>query len=535
MGGTHPKLKCLYLPAQSGKTRKIEELIDEYKTINECLGDGDINILISANNKLLVRQTEVRMKNNLGTESEEGANDAVIKGRVFSWISGDTNCNISPRELKLSILEEEIEMIVVCSHSKRLKYLVDMINLLITSKLFNNRKINIWIDEADKSIKLWQKYETIIEIPAIYQVTLVSATFTSIFAKYGCLQVMGFLKTHPECYRRLKDSVKIEENFVTPHAIDYVKHVILKYSNTLVRPGVCAFIPGDMRKASHDAIADFLYDLGFVVMVLNGDRREILVPGTEKIDLDCYLTPGAPEEFNVQLAKLYTENNWARFPFAITGFYCVQRGVTFQCLPKYGVHDGFIFNYGVIPPITSKPDAYQTMARLFGNIGESPHYKPIEIYTTFAMFSKVEKQEEVAVNLPRIVEEQGLVSVNKKDIKDAQNFVSDSILDSIWTPFYSEFTNLEDANKFMHANGGRGKALKSIEKTMQDGFYKSSTSKEAIVLDYHLVKQEIAGWKKTSNLDSRNVKDVSARMYICYKDTKDPTSEVYICRGVKRK
>ena len=99
MGSAKSKLKCLYLPAQSGKTRKVEELIKAYRAIHECFGDGDVNIFISANNKLLVKQTEVRMTNDLATESEEGANDAVITAGVFSWTCGDKECNISPTDL----------------------------------------------------------------------------------------------------------------------------------------------------------------------------------------------------------------------------------------------------------------------------------------------------------------------------------------------------------------------------------------------------------------------------------------------------
>jgi hypothetical protein len=115
MGVNASKLKCLYLPAQSGKTRKVEELIKHYKDIHECFGDGDVNIFISANNILLVKQTESRVRKDLATESEEGANDAVIKAGVFSWTSGEKECNISPPDLAFRMLGE-VEMVVLCAH-----------------------------------------------------------------------------------------------------------------------------------------------------------------------------------------------------------------------------------------------------------------------------------------------------------------------------------------------------------------------------------------------------------------------------------
>ena len=96
MGAEQSKCKCLYLPAQSGKTRKMEELIKEHK-LGELFEPVDINIIISANSKLLVEQTKTRMTNDLATDSEEGANDACIQGNVFSWTSGTEKSNITPQ------------------------------------------------------------------------------------------------------------------------------------------------------------------------------------------------------------------------------------------------------------------------------------------------------------------------------------------------------------------------------------------------------------------------------------------------------
>jgi hypothetical protein len=425
MGANATKLKCLYLPAQSGKTRKVEKLIEYYKEIHECFGDGDINIIISANNRLLVEQTKTRMVTDLATPSEEGADDATIKAGVFSWTSGTKASNISPEGLAFRLLGE-IEMVVMCVHSMRMKYLDQTLERLAACPLFT-KKINIWIDEADKSINIWQNYERVMSLPAVNQVTLVSATFDSVFKKYKNLQVMGFYKTHPDCYRCLKDSVDITDDYASENAYDYVHHVMLKNRTELARPGMRAFIPGEITKESHNLIADFLHkELNFVVIIINGHRKEILIPGGGVIDLHRYLTMGSsgemPEEFNSQLAKLYKDNEWKRFPMAITGFLCVQRGVTFQCGPKEGVHDGFVFDYGVIPPIVNKADAYQAMARLFGNVGDFSTYKPVRIYTTSRMIEIVRKQEAVAVNLARMVKEQSIEVVGKDYIKMVSNY-----------------------------------------------------------------------------------------------------------------
>jgi hypothetical protein len=398
----------------------MEELIKEHK-LGELFDPVDINIIISANSKLLVEQTKTRMKRDLATESESGANDACIKGNVFSWTSGTNESNITPVDLAFRLLGE-IEMVVICAHATRLRYLLQTLERLAACPIFT-KKINIWIDEADDSINLWSKYEQILSMRIINQVTLVSATFAAVVSKYKSLSVLPYLQTHPECYRGLRSATRCENNFVGS-APEYVKRVIETNAEKLVKPGMRAFIPGSIAKATHDAIADFLHkEHGFVVIIINGDRKEILIPDHEPIDLRCYLTVEngqVPTEFNTQLAKLYKENNWARLPLAITGFYCVERGVTFQCGPEEGVHDGFMFDYGIIPPIACAAEAYQTMARLFGNVGDIAGYKAVEVYTNAVTFSRVEKQEEIAINIARMVYQQHLEVVTKKELKAAE-------------------------------------------------------------------------------------------------------------------
>lgn len=531
MGAEQSKCKCLYLPAQSGKTRKMEELIKEHK-LGELFEPVDINIIISANSKLLVEQTKTRMTNDLATDSEEGANDACIQGNVFSWTSGTKESNITSVDLAFRLLGE-IEMVVICAHATRLRYLLQTLERLAACPMFT-KKINIWIDEADNSINLWSKYEHIFAMRCINQVTLVSATFDAVISKYKSLNVLPYLQTHPECYRGLRSAIRREINFVGS-APEYVKRVIETNITHLAKPGMRAFIPGSVAKVTHNAIADFLHkEHGFVVIIINGERKEILVPEHEPIDLRCYLTVESgqvPTEFNTQLAKLYKENNWARFPLAITGFYCVERGVTFQCGPEEGVHDGFMFDYGIIPPIACAAEAYQTMARLFGNVGHIPTYKPVEIYTNAVTFSRVGKQEEIAINIARMVAEQGLDTVDKKDLKAAQNFE----LEAGFELHTAEFTTLAEAAKFMRDLGAQGKTEKSLNKN-EEGFILSSTTKQLGVMNYDAVKKEMSGWSKKSNFDVKTTssKNPSGRLYICYKDTSDNSTAVFIPRVLVR-
>jgi hypothetical protein len=132
--------------------------------------------------------------------------------------------------------------------------------------------------------------------------------------------------------------------------------------------------------------------------------------------------------------------------------------------------------YAIIHPISDKAEAYQAMARVFGNIGQN--------------------------------------------IADAEYE---------WTTFGGEFTDREEANELLHKNGcNRNLAPTtpaSIEKYMVNGFEKSTTKTTSLsILSYDKVVSELS--KTTTK---------TGRMFICYKDLSDPSSVVYIVRGVIKK
>jgi hypothetical protein len=532
------KVKCLILPAQSGKTRKVEELIAAFKE-----DELTLDVVISANNKLLNAQTVKRMATDLCTADsdpeEDATANAVIKGNVFSWTSGNKKTNISARELKDYIIEDIVEMVVICANGIRMRYLADgstsLIGLLAASRHFN-RKINVWIDEADATIRLWSKYEALLDLPCINQVTLFSATFDTVFSVYKRLTVIPYNVTHPACYRRLADCVRHEEDIAAAGPVDYVARVLAKHSVKLVRPGMRAFIPGNYTKRSHEDIADLLRANGFAVMIMNGARKELIMPTGETIDLRPYLTisdpDDIPEEFNQTLAAIYKDSGLAAYPFAITGFICVERGVTFQTGPLPGRHDGFLFDYAIIPPIDDKAEAYQAMARVFGNVGDIPGWRPCEIYTNSATFSRVQKQEDVAVHLARIVHEEGLVEVGQEHVRQAAN----SSCDGEWDLFVSEFSTHEEAVEHYRAHTGtRPRALE--RSAAQPDFFMSSTTGTKRILSYDDFKTESRGWVKTSNFDidraNPYARSTYARLYTCYRDMSDPDSVVFVVRMIR--
>ena len=97
MGASQTKVSCLWLPAQSGKTRKMTEQIELYRDMRILVGkrhgvivsswdeqkiadaeddiwqeeedDNFFNIIICSNNSMLVKQTQARMEADLFTPS----------------------------------------------------------------------------------------------------------------------------------------------------------------------------------------------------------------------------------------------------------------------------------------------------------------------------------------------------------------------------------------------------------------------------------------------------------------------------------
>jgi hypothetical protein len=533
MGQSKSKLKCMYLPAQSGKTRKIEEEIKKNKLFSSfCETSNDINFFISANVRLLVCQTASRLNNDLVdtelSDDELDINDKTSNKNVFTWISGN-NCNTPIDKLAMSILHGEIDMVIMCAHSVRIKYLSELIHLLNKKpKLLDNKKINIWIDEADASINKWSKYEEIIEKEIIQTVTLVSATFDSIIKQYNTLPVMGFPETHPKCYRCLKDSIQNVVDYAGS-AVTYVDYV-LNNNEYLCSPGMRAFIPGDFKKETHYEIRNMLYrKYNFCILLINGDEKTLFTRDSD-IDLSDFfsISGDIPEEFNTILANLYVTHGLANNPFAITGMECIKRGVTFQCEAQKG-NSGFLFDYGIIPNISKKDEVYQSMARLFGNVGDFRNYKPVEIFSTTSNFKKVKKCEEIAVNLARIVYESNIDEVDKTVIKEASNVNEDSD----WDLIQDEFNNRDEANNFLVKHGCN---RNNKETTNNLGFLLSSVTKEKQILYYDDVIKELRCFKKTSTFDTKDcVKGAKySRMYICYKNLCDPNSVVFIVRIIKK-
>uniref|UniRef100_A0A6C0K0Q1 Uncharacterized protein n=1 Tax=viral metagenome TaxID=1070528 RepID=A0A6C0K0Q1_9ZZZZ len=539
--GSHPsKLRCLILPAQSGKTRKAEDLIRLFKEHEKRLDEASIDIWVSANNKLLVHQTTSRLKKDLGTAEvdsdaeEEGESNAVIKEDIFSWTSGTKASNIPADTLAWDCVDNVVGMIIVCAHKRRLDYIERLVKRLQKHKF--PKKINIWIDEADYSCRLWMKFKDLAASPLVNEITLVSATFGEVFKHFPSLKVIPYKETSLKIYRRLIHCKLIEEGTGREAADKYVEAVLKKYP-ALSTPGMRAFIPGNINTISHEDISELLIKKGFAVLVLNGEHKEIRFPkGKEPVDLRPYLTvtdPKAPPaEFNKTLAELYVKHELAKFPLAITGFLCVERGITFQSAPAEG-HDGFLFDYAIVCSIKEKAEAYQAMARVFGNIGGFNKDKCCTIYSDSKTFEKVRDQEETAVHIAHMAwerKERGeSTEVTVMDLKNASHYEAEKD----WIVRVEEFETLEDAHEFI---ASFPKVSRSRTPTIVDGFYHSSMKNKLQKFSCEEILTELKGWTKFRGYAETGDSEKLAftRLFVGYRDVEDPSTAVFIVRATEK-
>jgi len=428
------KVEGIQLPGQSGKTRKMEEKIKEFmNATRHDNGEDDFNIMISSNSKLLVGQTSTRLNTDLGPLPEgkeenliaddsdsvsgsEASSDeyTVLKNGSTTWTS---SIKKSPTEIFVEILEEEISMIVCCSNVPRFRKLVEIIERLQKSRFFQ-RKINIWIDEAHKCVKLLRRTEfnKILAFTKIARLMLVSASWDPI-DKYYSVPRITYEFTHPDVYRSLHECEWIivepteamdDDDDDEPGPFDmssgapaYVQQIfaIPALLKRIEQPGKHWLIAGNSRTATHDLIATALIERGWNGLVLNGKEKAVRFHnGDEPINFTEFNKDKLePKDVLEKLFNTYPQLNDA--PFFITGLNCIKEGITFQ-------GHAFMLDGAILPNISSPSDAYQLGCRLNGNLKGLEIYHDYEkplVITTSRMEQKIKKQENIAIYLPRIL------------------------------------------------------------------------------------------------------------------------------------
>lgn len=517
----HPKMWCIWKAAQSGKTRSMQEWIRENEETAE-----HVNILIASNNRLLVSQLTKRMTDDgfgsSGSDSDiseeddrSEANDYVDEDKkVYSWMSGSGKPNVSAETLAVKALRGKVTMVVCCANKSRMVHTKKFLKEL--EELYDEfpekrKRISVWIDEADVSVKLWTKTVDFTSFSYVDRVVLVSATFDSIFKVYNTIRVKGYDEVfNEETYLRYEECEINEEEENKKTSFEYLKSILDK-SPEMSQPGVRLFAPGEIKVSTHDEIAEMLLARNFAVMVLNGQRKEIILPDRSKIRISLSANIESPGELSSKLAELYVQHRLSRFPFAITGQICLGRGITFQS-------PSFMFSHGVVPDLNDDAAMYQCFARLLGNTKKFDGFAPPKVFCTYRTNVVCKHLARIAENIARVVNEKGWVDVSMNMVEEVSGHrppvKQPAVVD---VNSYRVYDNVKTAIKALRLVYPKYSFRHREEK---DGFFHAACGGPANVtsLAYAIKNAHVL----------TGGGDAATRYIPCYRDVSDPNSLKYV-------
>jgi hypothetical protein len=447
MGST---ISLIHLPAQSGKTRKMTELINKWKNLIDLNGDftgtssENINIIFTSNTKLLTKQTANRIHQDvdsigdLSDLSEEDDDESISismdvkerESKTIAWIH-NTKKTLSVNDVFAKVTsdddDDEINNIICCTNKSRMKLVLELL-VKLNKKFIRrnfNKNVNIWIDEADACIKVWNNYiqqcEELIDSKFIQNIVLVTATMVPVYKHLHSINIDPYLRmyenTHAPVYHKYCESeIYHEFSAMAQNSENHLRNILLKKPE-IINAGTRLFCPGNKTKKSHEINCEILIEAGFNVLILNGTSKEFRLFDGTVIDISEYLETDL--EVSKTLNKLYYEYGLFNQPFAVTGNLCIGRGITFAS--KIDDNE-FVFTHGIIPDVSNGDEGYQMVARCCGNIKNFAKYHKPLIYVSEKTDLLIRQQENLAVEFAKKFfqgEEDSMIKVTRDMLKEA--------------------------------------------------------------------------------------------------------------------
>tara|TARA_B100000424_G_scaffold271728_1_gene276270 strand:+ start:1396 stop:3078 length:1683 start_codon:yes stop_codon:yes gene_type:complete len=383
------KFTVMYLAAQSGKTKLCIELMElwqksshfDFDTFSHC-PIININIWMSANNQQLEGQTEGRLN----------------EQTFINALKWDSTEKKTVEEVNRLLMKEEYNTVVCCTNPfsiKKIKTLICQLQEDNDEGLFRKiPKINIFIDEADATIKSWHSLSNVCEeLDIVDNITLITATgIEKLVNIFPNLPIYGYDKTFSnDSYHSCKDSIpRYHEKRLSPG--DYAINVMETYPSIL-RPGVCGYMPGGKKQITHYQIANFLLSKNCAVFVINGRHKELRLPnGAAPIPF----TKG--KQIGENISEIYIKYDLCNYFVGIVGLTCTGRGIT--------LHSPILpLRFAIISYIRSKNEAYQTVARMNGHIKKHDNYRPPVVFCQQKQWKNILEKESIAIHLSKIAYE----------------------------------------------------------------------------------------------------------------------------------
>jgi hypothetical protein len=435
------KVMLLVKPIQSQKTFFMIESIR--KTFQEEEDGITIPIIFCDNNLLLTSQTLNRIHNTDDLfRNEDG--DKILE---FS-----SKSKIKKTELISKILDESVRVICMCSNSTRVSD-IDWFFQAQSVKM-TGIKFEIWVDEADRFIGLLERYlESWTNFENVQKITMITATPKKILQTLPMVNIIPLQETFDrERYQSFSESKFRLINEDCSH-LDYVKNVL---DENPPQNGDFWFIPSGVLKKSHYAFQTLLHQYGFKVLVVNGDGKCYFDGDQKQCVFDVFEDEEKEDmmqkDMSSWLSAFYRQQNLKEGKFAITGNFCIGRGITIQSKDLLITHS--IFS----PDFKNKCVAYQSI-RICGMYKKIEGHQSPVVYCSKKFKKAMLGMEHAAKNLAIQAFEKGNTEVTLCDFNDLYKIGSRSDDDALC----EEFTNYSDAVKRMKELDPKSRQKKTPE------------------------------------------------------------------------
>jgi hypothetical protein len=396
-------------PTQSGKTFvMIQQMIEEYLLIQDYLSEPIedkeiVNFILCDNNLLLTKQTSSRVEKEL--------KKYIHHGNVYIELSSHERTDYHDNaSVFKAVVAENARNIICCTNGRRMDDIFELIKNLNTSPFTSGKfHFNIWLDEADKFIKFIETtLRPIVDLHTNVNVKLMTATSEPLFKKYKYMNVLPIENTTSELYHGWSNYYRCQSEECSfqeckyiqashSHYInnikiiekegsysDFIEHILTNVASHEIKPGSKWFIPGVTAKKSHEAIKTICIEKGMAVLCVNGDGLILTLPRTlERIPYK------KDDDFNSKLKDIYRYNQLYRFPFVITGYICIERGVTI-------ISEEFMLDFAILSHCSNKEGVSQIAGRMTGNIKGFKSYNPKKLPVIFTTenFNKIAFEQE---------------------------------------------------------------------------------------------------------------------------------------------
>ena len=412
-----PVHRLITKPEQSGKTFiMLREMISIVE--GELEGDQkNINVVFCDNNLMLVLQTLERVG---GFPSLE---------KYLELSSSKRTSHHKFQQVVDSIVNDEIRNILCCSNHTRMKDLGFIISSLFDLGISENYQFNIWVDEADKWLHgLDRHVSPIMETHSNIRINLITATPNRILQWYKTVEVVPLEKAVTDQYHSWKDC---EAKLYPPifSTLEFVFKVLTDHSREII-PGSKWFIPGCAVKESHDVISEFCRNKGMVTIIINGDGFKVVMPNGEVIRKEKSMMP------DLLISSVYDELELERYPVAITGYFCISRGITISS-------ERFQITHAIMPAgMRNKQEISQIGGRLKGNQKGWHFYQKPKVYATETFYDTAALLEAKTIGLSETAFRTGKKIIGIDDYQSADK------------KFYyyqnpEEFTTYESAVRYL--------------------------------------------------------------------------------------